>query len=457
MSFELLPGLGGAGPKRTGPGSNDHLVPRLRPVESTTPSSSSHKCVEGCPQNCNTNERSVAPSGTRWRSSLPVLISNRTPTRQYCRFGVSVIGNLHTPRPGLQSMLEWLRGCFKPGHELFGHRFGDEASNDVTNNSSPHSSIRLSAARISSGMLAFVLSNFVEHVAIVIVVQERTQMSPYRWAPCCSTTCRPQTMKKIVVVLSNSNRLAGTVLKISPGIGSHGMGGRLSSSNTCRVSSLSGATGDPSSAWRAAEISPTLINDSARSTLFSTMSPVPSANICCTFKHFLVHFQKTNPLSVRKFFSKKSRNLFSGTLPPRARGNTKILGSNAMNLERCVLIVQLQVLAQKRMNQIPCRLQGLTRSCFVDVLKQQFGLGLIFTLLSQNCLPLSRILALVGTNNTQQHSTMHNNTIGNKPPTFNFGQKYIGQFLFVQSRFQPLLCLLLPKMSISIGNLREKQ
>ena len=67
--------------------------------------------------------------------------------------------------------------------------------------------------------------------------------------------CRTQTMKKIVIVLSNSNRLAGTVLKISSGIGLHGTGGRLSSSSTCRVSSLSGATRDPSSAWRA-EISP---------------------------------------------------------------------------------------------------------------------------------------------------------------------------------------------------------
>ena len=70
-----------------------------------------------------------------------------------------------------------------------------------------------------------------------------------------------------------------------------------------RVSSLPGATGDPPSAWRAVEISPMLINASARSTLFSTVSTlVPSGpNTCCTFRRFPAQAQEINPLSVRKF------------------------------------------------------------------------------------------------------------------------------------------------------------
>ena len=138
----------------------------------------------------------MSPSGIRWAASLPVSISSRTPhtiERQHCRSGVSVAGNLYcvcdalTPGPGCQSILEWLRGGLKPGHELFGHGLGDEASDNVTNNNSPHSSIRLLQRchlphskccenLLRNAGLGERLSSFVEHVAILIVVQERTQM-----------------------------------------------------------------------------------------------------------------------------------------------------------------------------------------------------------------------------------------------------------------------------------------
>ena len=57
--------------------------------------------------------------------------------------------------------------------------------------------------------------------------------------------------------MSNSRGLAGAATLIfSSGMGSLGNGGRLSISlRAFKVSSVPGATGDPSNAWRAAEIS----------------------------------------------------------------------------------------------------------------------------------------------------------------------------------------------------------
>ena len=69
---------------------------------------------------------------------------------------------------------------------------------------------------------------------------------------CCSPTCGLQIVRNLS--LSNSRGLEEFAALSSSGMGSVGNGGRLSMSlRAFKVSSVPGATGDPSSAWSAAE------------------------------------------------------------------------------------------------------------------------------------------------------------------------------------------------------------
>ena len=104
--------------------------------------------------------------------------------------------------------------------------------------------------------------------------------------PCCSTMCRPQTMKKFVFVQLKWSGWNHPHFLRDRG----GTGGRLSSSlSAFRVSSLPGGTGDPSSAWWAAEISP-----NADQRLSSRQCPP----WCDSFwTEYLLHFQ-TLPCSI---------------------------------------------------------------------------------------------------------------------------------------------------------------
>ena len=77
------------------------------------------------------------------------------------------------------------------------------------------------------------------------------------------------------------------------------------------VSWLLGVSGDPSNAWRAAEISPMLISASAHSTLFSTLSTL------FRLRRFLAFSQQIQPLSVGKLAQPVQQLVFR-TLPPRA-------------------------------------------------------------------------------------------------------------------------------------------
>ena len=106
----------------------------------------------------------------------------------------------------------------------------------------------------------------------------------------------------------------------------------FSSLEASRVFLLPDASGDPSNAWRAAEISPLLINASTRSTLFFTVHPGPSpsgSQTCCILRRFLALAQQVQPLTANLL--NLSNNSFFGTLPPRAGRNKKILGSK-MNI-----------------------------------------------------------------------------------------------------------------------------
>ena len=200
----------------------------------------------------------------------------RTTDGRHCRSGVSVCGNLRcvcdalTPRPGCESVLEWLRGGLKPSHdELFGHGLGDEPCDDVTQQ---FPALLRCNAVISSGMLAWAKGGTCCNVLNVSKRRRRCSvLMPDGPPPAAPRRPCFQTMK--IPFLSNSGGLAGTALRIFSKLCSLAREGVCPHPSMrperprCRVRPETN-----SSARRAAEISPILINASARSTLFSTVS-----------------------------------------------------------------------------------------------------------------------------------------------------------------------------------------
>ena len=135
--------------------------------------------------------------------------------------------------------------------------------------------------------------------------------------PPAAPTCGSQIVEELILVqLQRIGRICCSNLLWD---GSMGNGGRLSMSLRAFKVSVPGATVDPSSAWREAEISPKDTKVLARSTRLVTVSCwvrlLLKRNWLATSEASKLSLRRSNHSPDAHFWT-HSNNLFLGTLPP---------------------------------------------------------------------------------------------------------------------------------------------
>ena len=223
------------------------------------PSFSPKNVWKGARRTAKTKGRNVSPFGIWPTAPITAQLKENTVSPGLCHWQLAMLSH-----PALVAKTRWNGFVVVPKLAMNCLAIVLATFDDVTNSNSPHSSILLlqrchqphcSAARNSLGSL---LGRKIEQLRgnmlqSASLPRRGRRCSLCRYAPCCSTTCRPQPMKKFVFVQLKLSGWNCPQNFLRYGIAWHGRASILVPQCVQSVF-VAGATGDASSAWRAVDL-----------------------------------------------------------------------------------------------------------------------------------------------------------------------------------------------------------